>query len=36
MAFIGGMDVHEGERRLIAIEFLTLRGSGHDLAENAL
>jgi hypothetical protein len=30
------MDIHERQRRLIPIELMTLRGSGDDLAENAL
>ena len=36
MALISGMDVHEGDGGLVAIEFLTLRGSGNDLAKDAL
>src|SRR5215471_4378606 len=36
MPFVGGMDVHERQSRLVPIELMTLRGSGSDLAENAL
>jgi hypothetical protein len=33
MPFIGRMDVHEGQSRLISIELMTLRGSGDDLGK---
>ena len=36
MPFIGRMDIHEGQSRLIPIELMTLLASGNDLAENAL
>src|SRR5499427_640280 len=36
MPFVGWMDVHESHSRPVPIEFMTLRGSGDDLAENAL
>src|SRR5262249_3739475 len=36
MPFVGRMNVHECQSRLVPIELMTLRGSGSDLAENAL